>query len=141
MTLREDTPNPLLMVDEPCESLSQVGKEGQCCICIEPLEADGANIVLPKCRHVFHSECFLQYTKSTAEACVVCPLCRNLVLQVELPPLRAVAPTQQREEAPPHVQLRVAPGGIDDSRCNAADWGRVLALLIMCAVGAWMIRG
>ena len=58
--------------------------QGECCICLEPLDLKAKNVVAQKCRHMLHNHCLEEYRGFMRRENHQCPLCRVLVEKLEL---------------------------------------------------------
>ena len=53
----------------------------ECAICLEPLADHEKQMDMPACKHVFHTQCFLDYIKHS-NGTVTCPECRHVVIEL-----------------------------------------------------------
>ena len=59
-------------------------KQGDCCICLQPLDLKKKNVVAQKCMHFVHNDCLKQYRKYLKTDWHQCPLCRKTIESREL---------------------------------------------------------
>lgn len=59
-------------------------KQGDCCICLQPLDLKKKNVVAQKCLHLVHKGCLKQYRKYLKTDWHHCPLCRRMIENREL---------------------------------------------------------
>jgi len=50
-----------------------------CCICLVDFEDDSKISILPKCNHIFHNDCIIEWGKYKTS----CPVCRNTCIEEE----------------------------------------------------------
>ena len=50
-----------------------------CCICLVDFEDNSKISILPKCNHIFHTECIIEWGKYKTS----CPVCRNTCIEKE----------------------------------------------------------
>ncbi|XP_039144216.1 E3 ubiquitin-protein ligase ATL31-like [Dioscorea cayenensis subsp. rotundata] len=105
----------------------KIGKGSlECAVCLSEFEDDESLRLLPKCDHVFHSDCI----DAWLAAHVTCPVCRsNLVPGSDPEPIEAPAiVTAAPDEPPEHVAIAVDGDGdqeTDDHREELAELARI----------------
>lgn len=52
------------------------GKNETCPICLDPFE-DGGSLILLKCCHGYHEQCFTSWLQSASKSKVSCPMCKR----------------------------------------------------------------
>jgi hypothetical protein len=67
------------IVDIPSQKYSSIKEkekyELECCICLTQFDEDCIVSLLPKCHHILHKECMIEWGKYKSS----CPICRNNV--------------------------------------------------------------
>lgn len=67
------------IIDIPSQTYSSIQDkekyEKDCCICLTQFDEDCIVSLLPKCNHIFHKECVVEWGKYKTS----CPICRNNV--------------------------------------------------------------
>ena len=58
--------------------------QGDCCICLEPMDLREKNVVAQKCLHMAHSQCLKGYRKYLNTDWHFCPLCKQRIEKDEL---------------------------------------------------------
>ncbi len=79
---------------------------GDCCICLEPFDAE---LVVTTCKHCFHSSCllkFIDHAERQHNAIVSCPLCRSPILFLDILRDRAIIDFARAIESNLHATER-----------------------------------
>ena len=98
-TIEDGTPSQPAPISPSGSEASEMYESSTCCpICIEEFEAGEILRVLPRCKHLFHTECILPWL-TKRQGC--CPQCRTPVLPDEF---------QQRSRSPRSSPLRRSSG-------------------------------
>jgi hypothetical protein len=98
-TIEDSTPSLPAPISPSGSEASEMYESSTCCpICIEEFEAGEILRVLPRCKHLFHTECILPWL-TKRQGC--CPQCRTPVLPDEY---------QQRSRSPRASPLRRSSG-------------------------------
>jgi hypothetical protein len=98
-TIEDGTPSQPAPISPSGSEASEMYESSTCCpICIEEFEAGEILRVLPRCKHLFHTECILPWL-TKRQGC--CPQCRTPVLPDEY---------QQRSRSPRSSPLRRSSG-------------------------------
>jgi hypothetical protein len=98
-TIEDGTPSQPDPISPSGSEASEMYESSTCCpICIEEFEAGEILRVLPRCKHLFHTECILPWL-TKRQGC--CPQCRTPVLPDEY---------QQRSRSPRSSPLRRSSG-------------------------------
>ncbi|KAH7655537.1 Zinc finger RING/FYVE/PHD-type protein [Dioscorea alata] len=109
----------------------KIGKGSlECAVCLSEFEDDESLRLLPKCDHVFHSDCI----DAWLAAHVTCPVCRSNLVPGSDPepfeaPATATATATAAPDVPPeHVAIAVDGDGVqetDDHREELAELARI----------------